>query len=236
MQQNMIDINEQQIVRWVFGNISSEKQAIEMVEDLLELKIDLVRQAIDLSDEQVVALTLAGQGDLHRFLGEYYMLRHGIKLGPMPQDEWQEVWRQVQPMQKRFQAGIYGHSSLLNKTVRSILNDEQWAEYQQLEADRVRRHYRSIVQATIASLEGKCPLTQDQRQQFIDLVMEQAPAREYNGHRYYQMYYVLYQISKIDEEKLKPIFHEREWPIIERARKQGASMAGSLNLEELDEE
>lgn len=233
---NMIQVNEQQIASWVFGNISSEAQALKSLRDHADLKLDAVKQAVELTPEQSARLQLAVEGDVQRFLADYSLLRNGIKLGPMPQDQWQNLWRKVQPLRQRFDAGILGRDSLLAKTIKSVLTPEQWAAYRSQEQERQRRNYLSLVKATIASIEGKCPLTVEQRDKLTNLIMEKSTSYEFTGQRYYQMYFVLAQMSQIPEEDLKPIFQEKEWVMISRARQQGVQMIGILNQQVQEEE
>lgn len=226
---NMIQISEQQIVHWVFGNIGSESQARKALDDQAELRIDAIQQGVELNPGQLATLQLAAEGDKQRFFAEYQLLRAEIPLGSIPQAKWQQVWQKVQPLRQRYEAGILGRSSLLAKTVKSVLSEEQWAAYQSLEQERLRRNYLALVKATIASIESKCPLTIDQREQLTTLIMDRSKSMEFTGQRYYQMYFVLAQMSQIPEEEIKPIFQEKEWGVINRARQQGVQMLGILD-------
>jgi hypothetical protein len=218
---NMIHMSPEQIAQWVFGNQGNAQNARKSAEAALKLQVDFVAQIGDLSDVQRAKLQLAGQGDIHRFFELFERIQRDTPTGNIPQDQWQQVWQRLQPLQNRFAAGIHGRSSLFRRTIRSALSPPQLAKYESLDRERRRQHYHAIVRATVATIEAKIPLTAAQRGKLIDLVMSQTEPPDAWGQSYYQYYFVLYAMSKIPEPDIKPIFLDNEWKVMQAMLNQG---------------
>jgi hypothetical protein len=216
-------MNEQQLVQWVFGNMRGKDYRAQ-TEQALRVQVEFIATIGTLSPPQRDKLELAGRGDIHRFFDRFETLQRDCPTGMIRQQEWQDIWQKVQPLQMRYQAGLHGRGSLLRKTVRSALDDEQFAAYQAMEAERHRRHYHSLLKATVAMIEQKIPLTIEQRTRLIDLVMEKTEPLGHYGQSYYQYHAILLQMSKIPEQDLKPIFLANEWKVMQGLLQQGRGM------------
>src|SRR5690606_12588529 len=84
---------------------------------------------------------------------------------------YQELMQEVQPLQRRFAAGLHGSGSLFHKTVQSTLDERQIETFRRIDEQRRRKQYEAIVRATVAQIDQAVPLTADQRTRLIDLVL-----------------------------------------------------------------
>ena len=73
-------------------------------------------------------------------------------------------------------------------------------------------------------IEQKVPLTADQRKRLIDVTMTETKPEA--GEGYYKYYAVLLQMSKIPEDRIKPIFAADEWPAFQNLMRQGRMAQG----------
>ena len=217
MRNNQITIREENIVSWVFGNSSRTlDQVQENLNTVLETRIDLIVRECDLSEKQRDTLQLAGQGDIHRFINDYQTLRRTIPVGTMSQEKYQEIWRDIQPIRTRFATGLYHRDSLFQKTIQYVLESHQRSRYDAFVRERNRRQYEAIVRGTIAMIENEMPLTSDQREKMVALLMTNIPNATYHNVNYYHQYLVLYQMSQVPEEKLQAILLENEWASLKK--------------------
>lgn len=215
MQDNRIQVDPNQIVSWIFGNQLSADQVRSELEEILQTRIDLIAHACELTPEQQEKLRLAGAGDIHRFFNDFETLRRSLPTGSVTQQEYQDMWQQIQPFQQRYNAGLFSQDSLMNKTVRYVIQEDQVSRYEEFERQRQQRYFESIVRGTIAMMEDELPLTVAQREKLFDLILSQNVTIRTHQNSYYQMHAVLYQVSKLPEKELKPIFLKNEWTIMQ---------------------
>lgn len=214
-QQNMVEIGENQIISWVFNNHTTLDSVRRDSRQLLEARIDLVAQACPrLSSEQRGQLKLAGEGDLQRFMNRFESLRRTLPSGRMTQQEYQNLWQKLQPIAQKYARGLHSDGSLFARSLQTTLNFEQLRQYEDFERARARRHYIGTVKGAIAMIENEIPLTVAQRKKLLDLILAQDVPSAGTLHTNYRFHVVLYHISKIPRDKLKPIFLENEWKVM----------------------
>lgn len=216
-----VQVDENDVISWVFNNHGTIESVRNEASELLNARIRLVDRACSLSDEQRRKLTLAGRGDIHRFFTRFEAFRRTVRTGSVPQDEWQQMWQRLQPIQTEYQRGLHHPDSLFVKSIRPTLDTEQFAALQEFERRRDERYYLAMVKGAIAMIENDVPLTIRQRQQLLDTIMAEGHPQKVNWNSQYKFYFVLYQISLLPEEKLKPIFLENEWQVVSAILRQG---------------
>lgn len=233
-----VTINENQVEQMIFrGSRSRTGQGLEQAVNRLELQLDLVELIGDVSDGQRETLELAGWGDIQRFFDRVELFKRSAPTGQVPMQEYQQLWQKVQPLQMRFQNGLHGPGSLFRKTLATTLTENQWERFEQLERDRHRRHYEAIVRATVASIEGTIPLTSRQRTQLIELITGKTDPPETYGRSYNQFRVIIWKMSQIPEEELKPVFLENEWKVMQALLQQGRFAEQEIRqIEELDDD
>lgn len=235
-QVRQIQINEQTIMSWIFNNRQSTDLVRQELEEIIQTRIDLIVAACELTPEQREKLEMAGAGDIHRFFNEYQALRRTIKLGNVSMDEYQEINRKVQPVRQKYSAGLHSRDSLFAKAIPYVLDAKQQSRYAEFERRRRVRQYESMVRGTIALIENEVPLTNDQREKFLKLILAEEAPQRVDVVSYYHVYLVLYRISKISEDQLKPIFLENEWKVMKPLINRGQAYRQVLMREGLLEE
>lgn len=225
VQERRFQINEQTLASWVF-NDSRAPNDQGWLERSLETRIDFLETIGTLRDEQRRKLELAGRGDIHRFWTRYELLRRECPTGMITQDEYMQFRQKALPLQLRYRDGLFGATSLFRKTIRSVLDADQLAEFETLERERDRKHYQALVKATVATLDQKLALTEDQRTRLTKLVLEKTEPPTTYGQGAYQLYIVLWQMSQIPESDLKPLFLDDEWRVVQALFQQARVTAG----------
>lgn len=237
-QERQFRLNPQTLTAWVFNNTQGQNERQRLV-DALETQIDFLETIGTLRDEQRQKLELAGRGDIHRFWTRYELLRRECPTGMITRDEYMQFRQKTLPLQLRYRDGLFGPTSLYRKTIRSVLDTDQLAEFETLERERDRKHYQALVKATVAMLDQKLALTVDQRTRLTKLVLEKTEPPTTYGQGSSQLYIVLWQMSQIPESDLKPLFLDDEWLVLkavfQNARANAEAQRRALEQVNLEE-
>jgi len=223
---NLIQIDDQFLFRSVFRTVSNESQATSKLQSILDVQIDQAVKSLDLTSQQRAKLALAGDIDIAAFLNELRAAQPAKT--QLTQREWTELHAKMQPLQQKITVGLHRTGSLFQKILSTNLTSEQLSVYQDLEKERRDRQYRGAVMATISMIDGQLPMTKEQREQLQNLLMTKANLPDSMPDDYLRVYAVLYALSTIPEDDLKPVFNEKEWVAIKQLQMQGQSMRSML--------
>jgi hypothetical protein len=215
------EVSERAFESWVFRYGETGQTIRAQLEGQLKLQIDDVDRTVKLGEEQRKKLELAGRGDIKRYFEDVEVLRRRFRSLRRDQERLNELWREIQPLQSRLAAGLFGEGSLFRKSLRRTLNPEKAAPYEETHRARRAFRHRAEVEWLVAMLENVMPLSDDQRQKLEGLLVEQTRPPRTSGD--YDPYVILWQVSRIPEDKLKPIFDEAQWQLLNR---QFAQMKG----------
>jgi hypothetical protein len=231
------EIQENQFDSWIFQNIPTAAMARKRLDEMLTLKIDDVDRACQLSEIQRKKLQLAARGDVVQFFEKVEVVRKKFLLVRKDQQKFNEIWQDISPLQVQFQAGLFGDDSFYHKTLRNMLKGEQLSKFAVVDGERRKFQYRAKVELVVAMLENALPLRDDKRQKFINLVVEESqPPRNVGQQQDY--YVVMWNISKIPEKTLKPLFTDAEWKVLNqqflqvRGLEQWLKQSGALAKDE----
>jgi hypothetical protein len=203
-QQNIFQLTPEQFDSWVFNGQVNGKQWQPQLKSQLNLRIEAVDNVCKLTETQKQKLTLAGRYDIQRFSDKYETLKQKLQGTTYNQDQINEAYQQIQPLQEIWQAGIFGEKSLFHKVLPNVLGEEQTAKYQQEELKRRKFRYMAKVKLALTSMENSLPLTAQQRGKFEELILAETPTPKRFGQ--YDNQVVMLQAAKIKEAKLKEIF------------------------------
>ena len=139
------------------------------------------------------------------------------------------------PLQNSFNSGPFDEGSIFFKAIVSTLDDAQKAKYEKTLADKRLFRYRAKIDLTVAFLDNAVGFKADQRKQLAELLLaETKPPRRYGQYDYYV---VMWQASHLPEAKLKPLFDDTQWKLLNRQFTQVKGMEPFLKqngyLEEL---
>lgn len=234
------EMPENQFDQWVFQNFPTAAAARKKLDQMLTLQMDDVDRACQLSEVQKKKLQLAGRGDMMQFFEQVEVVRKKFLLVRKDQQKFNEIWQDISPLQVKFQAGLFSDDSFYHKTLRNMLKGEQLSKYSEIDGERRKFQYRAKVELVVAMLENALPLRDEQRQKIISLIVEETkPPRSFGQQQDY--YIVMWNISKIPEKTLKPLFSDAEWKVLNqqfaqvRGLEQWLKQSGALAKDEVEE-
>ena len=206
------EVGEENFDQWVFGNQRNAAGGRKRLETQLKLQSDEVERACKLTEAQKKKLQLAGRGDIKRFYDRVEEVRKKFLLVRKDQQKFQEIWQDIQPLQMTLNSGLFDDQSFFHKTLRRTLNAEQAEHYELAEHQRRTFRYRAKVELVVATLENGLPLRDEQRRKLIQLILDETkPPRKFGQYDYYM---VMLQVSKLPENKLKPLFDNAQWKVL----------------------
>jgi hypothetical protein len=209
VEDQMFQMDEANFDANVFQPSGNADQARIQMETKLKLQLNELNRVCELSDAQSHKLKLAATVDIKRFFGAVAVIRKKVKAGKINQQEWQEIWQEIQPLRTRQQAGLFGDSSFFAKSIRKTLNPEQLVKYEVLVNERRRFRYRASISVAIVNLQNTVPMRRAQQQAIIKMLLEETQPPPVFGQ--YDQYLVMYQMARLPEEKFKPLFDEEQW-------------------------
>jgi hypothetical protein len=215
---------DEQIERWVFQQYGNASRTRQRLESRLATHVLLdIDRTCRLTDAQMTKLHLAGRGDIKRFFDRYETVKRKLQSmnndGPMISDALQRV----SALQMSLQAGLFHEDSLLVKSLPNTLTQDQFARYVAMaRARRATRHRESVLDAvamlklgferSVTTLERTIVLRDEQRQALITLMTHETKPSRRPGP--YDSQVLLLQLARLPEEKLKRLFDEDQWQIV----------------------
>lgn len=206
---NGFEIAEVNFDQWVFPGVRNANLGREQIVTRMKLQISEIDRVCGLSEEQKRKLQLAGGGDTKRFFDEVEVVRRKFLEVRKDQNAFNNIWQEIQPLQAKMAAGLFGVSSLFAKTLRRTLSTEQGARYEAVENERRKYHYEAMVEAALAMLENSIPLRGEQHEALVKLLLEQTAPPAASGQQEY--YYVMYRLATLPEEQVRPLVNDHQW-------------------------
>lgn len=217
---------EQMFNQWVFGNTGGINEGRKHIDAGLKLQMGYLERVCTLTPEQREKLHLAGEGDLKRFFDRYEKSREHFNAIKGDQNKLGEVFQEIQPLQMSFKSGIFGEGSIFAKSVGNTLSGDQAKQFEKLMRERRWFRYKAKVDLVVGTLDAAIGLTAEQRTQFIKLLSDEVePPLKFGQWDYYA---VLYQASRIPEDKLRPLFDPVQWRILSAQIQQARGMGPFL--------
>lgn len=211
--------------RWAFEG-KTRQQIEQTLVELLATQVESVARACTLSDAQKRKLELAGRGDVKRFSRSVDQVKEKFRQVGQDQQKFNDIAREVFPLQLKMQTGVFGESSLYRKILKQTLDREQSDRYEQQERQRRKFRYEARIELVLSNLEAAIPLRAEQRQQLVKLLVDETEPPKVFGQ--YDYYAVLYQASKLGEAKFKSILDDAQWQTLKRAIDQSKGVERHL--------
>jgi hypothetical protein len=207
--------------QWLFGNARNASGGRKCIESRLELQLEELDRSCGLSEAQKRKLELAARGDIGRFFERVEQSRKKF-LAKQDQNAINQIWQDIQPLQAKLQAGLFGENSLYQKLLSRTLTPEQSVKVAQVDKERRAFRYNATVALVVVTLENSVPLREEQRQKLTTLIRERTqPPRKFGQ---YDHQLVLCQLARLPEGELKPIFDEVQWRALNRQLTQAKGM------------
>lgn len=219
--------NEIHLDSFIFGNlgVGSAEATRSQFESQLTLHVEELARIVELGPPQKKKLLLAGRGDMKRYFDRIEEVRQKYLSDPNFQfnARVQQIWQDLQPLQTSYNSGLFGEGSLFAKTKHATLTPDQARKAEELERERMLYHYWNRIDLGLELVNLDVGFTEDQRARLIKLLRaETRPPRKMA--RRYDFYVVFYQLGRIPEEKIRPIFEDYQWPIMARELQQGRAL------------
>jgi hypothetical protein len=206
----------------VFQPSGNAKQARKQIETKLKLQLDELNRVCGLNDAQTHKLKLAGSSDIKRFFDEVSEVRKKVTLGMLNQNQWNQIWQDIQPIRTRQTKGLFGETSFYSKAVRKTLTDDQMARYDIVVNERRRFRYRASIEVAMTNLESAAPLRHSQHEAIVKLLLDETQPPPTFGE--YDNYLIMHQLAKLSETRLKPLLDEPQWKQMEAQFNQARGM------------
>jgi hypothetical protein len=202
----------EQFERRVFQQDGNAFRARQRLDSLLAMQIETIDRACKLTDAQKKKLRLAGRGDIKRFFDRYERVKQKSQVIEQDEQKFQEIQQDFNQLRVALQGGLFHEDSLLVKSMHNTLTSEQFTRYDAMARERrVSRHRASIDQA-VGILQRGIPLGDAQRRELITLMTNETKLSRRSSP--YDSYVLLLQLGRLPEEKLKPLFDEKQWQMV----------------------
>ncbi|MGP0065428.1 MAG: hypothetical protein ACLQGP_17720 [Isosphaeraceae bacterium] len=228
--------SDRQIFDWIFASDGDIDSARKLTESRLKSRIDDIDHHCGLNPDQRKKLVMAGRGDIKRFFDRVQETRNRFRRRAMDQAELFRAVDEARGMGREYQATLFHSRSIFAKVLGATLAPEQANRYRR-DRDEARLHrHQSRVEWAALTLQKQLFLSDGQRVRLLGVLLEETrPPRRFGPSDYYG---IMYQAAKIPETRLKPIFAESEWRLLERefveARSQERFLKESGYLPEED--
>lgn len=211
-------VSEQQFDAWVFRQDRTPEAARWRLDSLLELQIDEFDRACKLSAAQKQKLQLMGRGDIKRFFGRYETAKEKLHESGGDRQIVQELTQEANPLSATLQAGLFGETSLLRKSIPNVLTSEQLTHYQSVIQEQMHARHMATINLVVTSLEQAGKFRDAERQKFIDLMTRETKLRPKPGQ--YDFYYLLGQLGRLPQTQYKPLLTDAQWEMLNKYQTQ----------------
>jgi hypothetical protein len=213
---------DQQFEQWIFQQDQNAAGARQRFDALLALQIEDIDQTCQLTETQKQKLQLTGRGDIKRFFDSYEEVKQRFKALNNNAERLQEIQPDVNPLRMALQAGLFHDDSLLYKSLRNTLTSEQFTRHDTSVRERRAFRHRANIELAVTTLEQGMPLRDAQRRALITLLTNETPSPRRSGQ--YDYYFVMFQIGRVAEAKLKPLFNDTQWRVVNQQLNQFRGM------------
>jgi hypothetical protein len=210
-----------QLERSVFQQYGTASGARRHLDLELAMQIREIGRTCKLADSQKHKLQLAGRGDIKRFFDRYEEVKRKAEATEQDEQVVQEIPQDINALQMNLQAGLFHDDSLLIKSLPNTLTGNQLARYNALARELRASRHRENIQRAAASFQRwfqvirrnqNVTLRKEQREKLITLMTQETKPSPHPGP--YDTQVILVQLSRLPEERLKPLFDEDQWPIV----------------------
>lgn len=214
-------LSREELIQVITGT-ASLFGAERFAEGSLRAEIALIPRTIPLSEPQCARFTRAGLADIHRFMSRLESTLDGLPKEPVGQDQAERAATDLRRLAIRYHMGLFGRSSLYQKTIRTSLPPEDLTRFEEWMESRRRNTYRDVLEATLDTYRSRVPWPEVRRRLVEVLLAETAPP-DGCGRGTYEVPFMLYALSRVPEEKVRAGLDDNQWKVIKLLRESGAN-------------
>jgi hypothetical protein len=203
---------DEQVERIVFQQDGNASGARQRLDSLLAKQIVDIDRACTLTEAQRKKLQLAGRGDIKRFFDRYEAVKQKSQRIEQNEHSFEQIQPDFNRLRMMVQGGLFQESSLLVKSLPNTLTEEQFAQYDAIARERRVSLHRAAVARAVATLQQGIRLRDAQRRALITLITNETKPSRWSGP--YDSYILILQLGRLPEEKLKRLFDDDQWQIV----------------------
>jgi hypothetical protein len=228
---------DEQFERSVFQQDGTASRAHQRLDQQLAAQIVTIDRACNLTDAQKRKLQLAGRGDIKRFFDRYEGIKRKSQAVENDLQGVGDIQQDLNSLRTASQGELFHEDSLLIKSLPGTLTREQFAQYETVARERRATRHRSSIEQAITTLQRGMYMRDTQRRQLITLMTNETKPPRKSGP--YDFYTLILQLGRLPEAKLKPLFDDAQWQIVnaqlERFKELEPTLKQSGQLADEDE-
>ena len=217
----MFEVASNQFDTWVFGNNTRvlrtgglQEGPDSLIESQLTLRVDDIDRTCRVTPDQRAKLLLAGRGDVKRFMDRVDEKRKKFEEVRKDRNKFGMFHQELQPLRLAFSGGLFGTGSLLEKTLRRTLDEEQAERYQAALRERAAYRYGAAVDLLTTKLALSLGLSADQRERLARLIKDETRLPKSMGTRDFNV--AFYQASQVPMAKYEAILDAAQMKVLVR--------------------
>jgi hypothetical protein len=200
--------------RRVFGDPRGEAAARAEAETALAHRVDYLRLAGRLTDDQWRKLRAAGHGDIKRFFDRFAEAREKMAATVDQRTLALLIQREARSLAEEWAVLQKVEGPIFTKTVDRTITDAHRAAIENEDRDRRAFRLRADVRWTTVLLARSLGLKDDQRRRLESLLLERTvPPEKFESSDYV---IVMYEASRIPEREIRPIFDDVQWRVMKQ--------------------
>ncbi len=222
-------IEEANFENWIWQGAASTMEAgRERLQTLLDIELSDVMRNCQLDEAQRKKLLLAGRLDIQRFLDRYQRLRRKFLKIRTDQNAMNAFWGEMSPLQQEIQGGLFGNNSLFRGVIAKTLSAEQNQQFEAASLERRMYRMRAKLELLLVAADEGLALRAEQRDRLQELCLANLkPPRRSSP---YDTHVVMYQLSRIPDEKLQAILNDRQLKFWKGSMAQFGINGGMVNF------
>lgn len=238
-QGQQFQVDRSTIESWIFQRQNGSEQAKKSLAAQIDLKIEAIKSIVQLSEQQVIQLRLAGEGDIKRFYDAVLEVYRKVDDMEMNQNAINEAYQLTTPLQQKLASGLFDDQSLMHKVLRGTLSTEQITALETSEKRRREQIIGTLVRGYLATVDQMIPMSVKQMEQLTEILRERTAKDKLTGE--YGIYVVGYRLAKVPEDDLGEILQPVQLKALRQMGNQMEGIAGFLRqqgmiMDEIDAE
>lgn len=202
----------------IFNQHRTAGNARKHFQNELRKWLDLTDAGLELTADERAKLWLAGSSDINSFFGEADEINDILARGNQA-EVMNVLWEKLQNVQQKMRKGVCSEGSMLAKVTKHMFDKDRRARSSTRSLERRKFAHAATVKLVVSEIEKTMPLTTQQRDGIIEILVKQDPEKLVDHRTYYENALVLMNYKKI-RDLLGPAQQRRLRDAIENAKKR----------------
>jgi len=208
--------------RMIFNQHQTPEGTKKHFQNELRLWINVADAKLELTADERAKLWLAGCGDIDTFLNDADEINQMLARGNEAQVV-KELGTKLGVLQRKMKKGVCSEGSMLAKVSKRTFDKERTGKVAKHDAERRKFSHAASAKLVIAEIEKTMPLTIEQREQLIGILLKHVPEKLVDHRTYYS-----HALARLRDKAIEAMFEPAQ---IQRLRvalrnaKQSGQMA-----------